>query len=282
MAMGLGSSTDMVENFKVICVTPAGRRKYMTILSKYVRKAMTQIVDEWHLWQNTGIPDDIEYLEELRGLDPTRIKIIKTEDPHHFCSGRIRSFFPYACGLDAIYVRFDDDVVYLEDGAIERLVRYRIEHPEYFLIGGNIVNNPVCAHRQQKVGALFSSKPITDHFLDGVALSMHGDIGAETHRQFLATEDKTKWHFPSEALRPSMRFGIQMISWFGSEFKKFDGVLPHLDEENWLTIERPDAIGKVNALCGDALCAHFAYTEQRKGMDSTGLLEQYAALAEKI
>ena len=38
----------MFGGYKVVCVTPAGRRRYMKILAPYVIRSM--VVDRWDIW----------------------------------------------------------------------------------------------------------------------------------------------------------------------------------------------------------------------------------------
>lgn len=267
----------MLGDFKVVCVTPAGRKRYLAILYSYIKRAFG-LVDEWHLWQNTGNAEDILFLEQLRAEDP-RVRIIKVADEHPFCSGRIRSFFPHACDADTVYVRFDDDIVWMEESAIQRLAEYRLANPQYFLVTGNIINNPVCSYRHCRAGVLTSSKPLADNYACTYGLTVFGE---EAHQQFLAQLDKSRFFLPNEEFPRDTRFGIQFCSWLGSRFAQFGGLLPHIDEENWLTKEAPNQWNQVNALCGDALAVHFAYTEQRMQLDSTDLLQRYAALASTL
>ena len=45
----------------------------------------------------------------------------------------IHTFFRHSHDADTVYIRFDDDVVYIEEGTIPHLARYRQDHPEFFL-----------------------------------------------------------------------------------------------------------------------------------------------------
>lgn len=265
----------MYQGRKVVCVTPAGRKRYIDVLARYIRRDWV-LIDEWHLWQNTENAADIGCLEWHGGdlLQPTVIRTVSAPGPYN--AARICHFFPYACEPGTIYLRFDDDIVWVQPGAIERMLAFRLAHPEYFLVGGNIVNNPVCAHRHQRVGALVVDHKIENHYIDEIAWKY---LGPEQHAQFLLQRNKDAYHFPHEQLRMNQRFGIQFISWLGDEFAKFGGKLPHEDEEKWLTAEAPGQFGKPNALCGTALAVHFAYTEQRRTLDALGTLDHYAQLA---
>ena len=48
---------------KVIAVTPAGRRRYLELLAKYILS--DSAVAEWHLWDNCRDPADRAYIQSL-------------------------------------------------------------------------------------------------------------------------------------------------------------------------------------------------------------------------
>lgn len=43
---------------------------------------------------------------------------------------------------ETIVVKIDDDVVYMHEEAIPRLVTSLINHPEAYAVGGNVINTP--------------------------------------------------------------------------------------------------------------------------------------------
>ena len=54
------------------------------------------------------------------------------------------------------------------------------------------------------------------------------------------------------------------------------------DEEQWLAVEKPRALGRPNVVAGGLpgkLCAHFAFFTQRPTLDATSILASYEALA---
>ena len=81
--------------------------------------------------------------------------------------------------------------------------------------------------------------------------------------------------FPNRSI--SKRVSINSISWFGSEFAKFNGDV-HQEEEAWLSYTKPYSLKKTNLIYTGVLCSHFAFEKQRKYLDSTDILEQYRNL----
>ena len=55
---------------KRVIVTPAGRRRYLEVLSAHLA-AQRSSFDEWHLWLNTTNQEDVDY---CRALDATVIE----------------------------------------------------------------------------------------------------------------------------------------------------------------------------------------------------------------
>jgi hypothetical protein len=143
----------MIGDKKVVVVTPAGRKKYMEILIKYILREKN-IVDEYRIWVNTKNSKDIAYFKELatkhKGFITLDERFINEEE----CGSNfnIHRFFDKCIDEDTIYVRLDDDVVWLQPNCIENLVKYRIENPEPFLIYGTIINNGIVDSLLQNFG----------------------------------------------------------------------------------------------------------------------------------
>ena len=73
---------------------------------------------------------------------------------------------------------------------------------------------------------------------------------------------------------------MNVISWLGSEFNKFNGIVD-ADEENWLSCIKPSQISKPNIIFGDSLFSHYAFFTQRNYIDSTDILEKYKEISKK-
>ena len=125
----------------VIVVTPSGRKRYLEKLYKHLCNQKTDF-QYWHLWINTVDKNDIEYMKTLE-KENSWIKLIHIENLICTSNENISKFFRYAVDPDTVYIRLDDDVVWLENNFIKKLSTFRIENPEYFLVFANIVNNNV-------------------------------------------------------------------------------------------------------------------------------------------
>lgn len=270
---------------KRVVVTPAGRKRYLEVLYEYMKKEKSkESFIDWHLWINTNIVEDIEYCKYLAQTNPW-IKTIELPDIDCVSSFNIYKFFKYACEEDSVYVRLDDDVVFVENGFFDKIFKYREENPEPFLVYGNIINNAVLSHIHQR-NCLFNYRVLSGY-------SCMDEIGwkdplfAElVHRTFIndvKSGNIDKWHrsFRLWKLDYFERVSINCISWLGSTFKEFNGEVGQ-DEEKWLSVDKPTMLNKPNVIFGDAIVAHFGFYVQREYLDKTDILNTYKELANSM
>ena len=107
----------MLDGKRVVVVTPAGRRRYMAILVRHVLR-LRPVVDEYRVWVNTSDPGDIEYLESLPAQCPPGFLTLERLPPG---AGGVQGnasichFFRNCADENTVYVRFDDDIVCIDD-----------------------------------------------------------------------------------------------------------------------------------------------------------------------
>lgn len=270
------------KNFKVIGVTPAGRKRYLEILVPYLLQQRGQL-REHHFWLNTENAEDISYIKEVCKKYPDFFKYVESRIPINGIYS-IHHFFKYYQDPNTIYVRFDDDVCYVHPKAVEELVKFRIENPQPFLVFGNIINNPDISWFHQKSGiipASFGVAPIHDKALYVVS----GEFAEKVHELFLsrlASGNLDAYKFNKLVMTEYSRFSINFLAWFGSDFAKFNAEVGE-DEELWLTTTKSRDLARPNVAVGTALVAHFAFGHQRPYLESkTKLLERYKELSDRI
>lgn len=264
----------MYRDYRIVVVTPAGRKRYLELLIPYIMR-LVPVVDEYVLWVNTTHAEDINYMQEVATNNPTFIKLLYTSAPIQGTSA-IHTFFLHHIDEKTIYIRFDDDVVYIDD--VERLknfLDFRIDNPHYFLVYANILNNAITSYLHQRFGTIKHTKDtqVTYDCLCQVgwkspdfALKLHEDIltnGVDKYRF------KGIWN-----LYDHERVSINAICWFGSTFAKFSGQVG-IGEEEWLATDKPKALGVYNCIYGDFICVHYAFFTQRDKVDANGIVECY-------
>jgi len=279
----------MIGATRVVVVCPAGRRRFLEILTRYLLP-LRGFVDRVDLWLNTAAAADVAYLQALSmSVQPVYYRLVEVPPPTTLTPGgksklgmsyHIGAFYPHAAEPGTVYVRLDDDICYIAPGAIRTLVEYRVRHPEPFLVYPTIINNSLMSAMLQAHGAF--GKEIGDCPYDILGRGWHdGRFAEAVHRRFIQAvkrRDLTKWRLPDKRFTDYERVSVNAISWLGADMAACATAVGEL-EEGYLSHDRPLELGRPNALCGAAIVGHFAYGAQRDFIDRTNLLQEYRRLA---
>ncbi len=283
---------------KVISVTPAGRKRYLEILVPYLLENRAYI-QEHHFWLNTHKKEDIDYIEALAKEYPDFFKINRKEIFDNTAAWIcIWQYFKDYVDEDTLYLRFDDDICYIEKDAIKNLISCRIKNPKAFLVYGNVVNNTFCTYLHQEKGAIHFNWHKVKYGYD-LEAGTSGKIAEKIHLKFITDIKNNKvenWKFKKYKIDiSSANPQVNVISWFGKDLKdlpeletkdlrgvytKIDGKdVEMLYEEKMLNNILPKRFKRNNIICGDAIFGHYAYTHQRSYLENlTNTLEEYAAI----
>jgi hypothetical protein len=263
----------MFEGYRIVCVTPAGRRRYLKLLVPQI--LASDLVDRYDLWLNTDDAGDRAFMEALARLDD-RVRLVRQPDGKAPGWGAIHGFFRGAQDEGTIYIRLDDDVVWLEPGFFETLLRFRIANPRYFLVMPLIINNAVCTNLLHSCGKLSPSRYAAAACLDPVgwreasfAVLLH-----EFLLDLIARNETHRLHCGPREIALN-RFSINVICWFGRDMAAIGGEVPPAEEEE-LSNVIPTRLGRPNCFCTNTIAAHFAFYVQRRAVDRSGVLERYA------
>lgn len=271
------------EEYKVVVCTPAGREKYLSVFKKHIYRKMEEgLVDGWQLWLNTIDPKDIAYMESMVAENP-KVKIYRIGEAINslgfydtYNPLKTHLFFGNAQDDDTIYIRFDDDIVWAAEDAIEKICKARIDNPKAFVVTPNIVNSTVCNSYHQENGALSEEagkvKRYDAHRPDWAYLdefnysdSHFADHIHKTFRKHYEAGTLEKYHLPSRSLTEYERFSICSVCWFGKDKIRLGYI-----EEPQIGWELPEAYEKPNYFVGDALLVHYSYHTQRDFLTATG------------
>lgn len=263
----------MYSNYQIVVNTAAGRRRYMQYLIPFV--VSSKIVDRYDIWINTHDGVDIEFFKQIANLYP---KVNLVWQPDGVVNGirSINAFYRQCIDENTIYFKLDDDIIWMEPDLIEKMVKFRVENPEYFVVSPLVVNNSLSTyllqvHNKIKLNRYYNS--MAAHPI----LWENGEFAAQLHNWFLNTQLKSKkYEFLHIGKQPMgmIRFSINCILWFGSEMKKMEGIIPG-DDEEFLSCIYPTQHRMANCWNGDALVAHFAFFPQREQLDKENILQQY-------
>lgn len=264
-----------------IVVSPVGRRQYVDLLYRHLLSQRDSL-DQWQLWLNTLDQEDIDYMRTLAVRHPDwiicRDAMVKPDG-----SSTIYQFFPQCADPMCVYLRLDDDIVWLQNGFLDEMFNFREVNHEFFLVYGNVINNAITTHLHQRRGQLDMRNGFAHYNCEDSVGWENPGYAEYVHRSFIdAVNDGSweEWRFEKWILRNFERVSINCISWLGREFGKFRGDVGK-NEEIWLSCEKPESLNIANAINGRAICAHFSFKPQREHLDGTNILEMYEAICPK-
>jgi hypothetical protein len=243
------------------------------------------VINKHVWWVNTADADDIAYMVQLVADFPDfyEVRYNEPKPSEPFSGYTICNFYKHACDPDTVYVRLDDDIIWMASNAIEKIVACRVAHPEPFLIHGNVINNSICNFLHREHGAIpLDVGPLT--YICECPFSWKEPANVrifhELFFQHLNAGEMYRYTFDNHLLSGYERCSINVISWLGKDFAEFEGAVGR-DEELWLSCEKPAAVRRPSMICGEALFSHFAFYTQRALIEEhSNTLALYAALAE--
>lgn len=284
----------MINDKKVVTWTPYGREETVSILYKYMKRDHERgLVDEWWLCLNTD-PDQIQDLKYAYKLAREN-KFIHIKDrpagmPRLTPKQRNTGYFVrYMIDPDTVFVRFDDDIIYVHDDAISNLVTHKIETPDSLCSFPVMWNNSIVSWFLQKAGRI----PLEFGEVNGPYCMdpqgwANGHFAVNIHNLLLQhLEENTVpdlYLYQDFPLQIGMQFSVSCFAALGSHYASLPepGVLQPYEEESWHTVHRPKAIGQPNMLVGNALVSHYTFFPQRAIVTQTDILDRYRKYAEKV
>ncbi len=264
---------------RVVVVIPAGRRRYLELLIPQILREPGW--DEVHLWANTTIGQDLADLREVASQDE-RISVL--EPPEQTPSGpaTIGQFFRYAQDPHCVYIRFDDDICWIQPGLVQALVDERRTDRQSFLLSPLTINNALTTYILQQFARItIDGYVATPYVMDPITWKS-ADFAYQLHAAFIhtiATESVESWRVP-DVHHGASRFSINCVSWLG-EHMTGDAELLRDDEETVLSSGLPVLQGRGNRILGSLIVAHFAFGPQREKLERTQLLDAYAGLSQQ-
>lgn len=278
-------------DYKVIVKIPYGRKVTVEILFNHLY-ANKDIVDEVWLLMNTDPDqkDDVKYADQLEKANPGFVvrkhlpKGDKFLEPKQLNTGK---FYKYMTDPETIYIRMDDDLVYIHDDFFKNLVDFRIDNPQYFVVMGHVWNNSIISYIQQNelhnIG-LDQGKVENKFAMDAIGW-MSPTFAEYIHNILLDHIDKgtvEKLFFDKYELVEKQRFSVSCFAFFGKDFAKFKGDLKGAEEEQWITEVFTRENDIINAVCGTALVSHYAFFAQRPHLEfNTDIRERYKQISQQ-
>jgi hypothetical protein len=178
---------------------------------------------------------------------------------------------------DAVFLKADDDILFIDQARLADFIRYRIAAPNYVLLSANVINNGVCAYFQQREGLIPAALMDLELPPGGFCgrLWSNPDWAAALHDLFLSDPARFTGHeFGTPVIEWDQRLSINFIAWMGRDFAEMG--CRHEDDERALSVEIPARLGRVNAIYAPFFVSHLSFYAQDAGMDVTGIIGKYA------
>jgi hypothetical protein len=178
---------------------------------------------------------------------------------------------------DSIFLKCDDDIVYLDIDKLGDFVEFRRTNPKYLVVSANVVNNGVCAYFQQAAGSIPER---VGHFERppggfGGSLWLSAEKATQLHDYFLGTKDK-RLPLPEKVVDWTERQSINFIAWLGRD--PVHMALPKGDDEKALTVDLPEMLDRPTAIYSDFMVSHLSFGPQENGLNVDRLIAAYDAL----
>ncbi|KAI1428943.1 hypothetical protein F5Y12DRAFT_782212 [Xylaria sp. FL1777] len=149
--------------FKIVAMVFFGRKRYVDILDCYLRQNLASnggYVDEVWFMVHTEEPDDIAWLDTLV-KDIPDYKVVGQDD----CRANNHKYgclWEHATEDNTLYVKLDDDIIYIHQDAIPQLVHTRLAVPHAFAVSAHLVNSPITGMEQFHHNVIYPFVPDPD------------------------------------------------------------------------------------------------------------------------
>ncbi|KAM0501541.1 hypothetical protein ACHAP8_004529 [Fusarium lateritium] len=149
---------------KVMGLVFYGRRQSVSILDCYLKRNLVKnggLLDGVIFVERTKDPQDLDLLQKLLESEDMYQKWqVEMSDDDNFSSGFGNSYDRVED--DVMYVKIDDDIVFMEDSVIPSIVKKKIDHPEYYIVSANVINQPLLSWVHWNIGAIRPYLPEVD------------------------------------------------------------------------------------------------------------------------
>jgi hypothetical protein len=200
--------------------------------------------------------------------------------------------YTYFLDRDAVYIRFDDDIVYVHEDAIRNLVAARVQSGGASLVAFPIIwHNAVCSWHMQTLGKIPREYGVvgSPYCMDQIGWA-DAYFAERIHNLLLEKIHEGKvpdlFAHMDIQLPVGLQFSVSCFASMGGMYADLPqpGYLGHhAEEENWHTVTRPQQIGRPNFIVANALVAHLSFFPHSDYIrQQTDILPRYRYEAERV
>ncbi|CAD7941906.1 unnamed protein product [Amoebophrya sp. A120] len=310
---------DDLKDIKIYALIYYGRRAYVDLLNAYLERNLRENggVLDGVLWALVKYDmNDLQYLIKLQRRNPRSYFIPPIE------GGGWDVIWKVVDEPGAYYVKIDDDVVFINDGAIPELIREK-RRDRFLFVSANVINHGIVSAVHQELAqypwlekpapnpedgklhawpfrqdVMLDEKFRIEHTFYSDCIWRRWDCAAWAHETLLhrieegslCTLDFGVFDFHAHGYE-TMSDGISRhvdwnINFFAFKYEDFSDISwdgISTDDEGEFSTQHPKRRNQHAAALGRAVVAHWSFSIQEKGLlANTTLLERYRELAEKL
>jgi hypothetical protein len=287
-------------------------KMFIEILFPYIKKYEDRI-DEYHIYAATNNQEDLDYIEKF-SAENKFVKVFRAEggkDPIYLWN----ECYKNSQEEDAVYLKLDDDIVFIDDHLFSDFLDFRKNNPQYPIIYPMIVNNLYTSWiLQEKMSLEFSqrtnfnerwdtvkhqisnylkSNPIPDRLIHVIpeeftlcpigwgdpefAKSVHDKFLECLENNQIETFKNTNDDSDGMVLHNHPPVSINCCAWLGSGMKEYTAKYGDVwQDEIWLSVYLPILSGQPNYIYFNSIVSHFSYYRQMQGgILESNILERY-------
>ena len=273
---------------RVKLVIPYGRKERVECLLSYAMRDL-DVFDEVLVWVNTGNVADLEYLAQLDLKLPDKFRLLREEALKSKDLGTRRGVYPMYGQLredNTLYVKVDDDVVYVHEGAFRSLVDFALANKDaHTVFSGNVVNSGPMDSVHQTKGASLTEKVIEYNSPYKTLFSAKG--ARQVHASFCRAYDQlegaslSKYLVGDHLYVKRERWSINVLAFYGDTFSNLDHLEILKDDESYITERFGKDSDNYAVVVGNSLFSHYSFSKQdsKKFDDEREILTKYRNIA---
>ncbi|KAH7323065.1 hypothetical protein B0I35DRAFT_350422 [Stachybotrys elegans] len=139
-----------------------GRRETVSILDCYLKRNLVKnggMLDGAIFLEQTKDPHNLALLQRMLDSEPDYVRWDKD-----WTTGGFSGSYDYVQD-DVLYIKMDDDIVFIEDSTIPALVQTKFARPDTYIVGANVINQAMFSWMHYNMGAVKSYLPDPSQYM---------------------------------------------------------------------------------------------------------------------
>ncbi|MCM2292782.1 hypothetical protein NAC44_10650 [Allorhizobium sp. BGMRC 0089] len=182
---------------------------------------------------------------------------------------------------DTVFLKCDDDIVYMDLEGLAGFIEFRRRHPQYFVVSANVINNGICAYLQQVAGSIPASVGEFENPPGGFGGTLWRSAEKATAlHDYVLQLPKPDLPLPAAVMEWDQRQSINFIAWLGRDIQHL--ALGPCDDERAVTVDLPAFLNRKTAVYSGFTVSHLSFGPQEAGLNVDRLITAYHGLMEKV